>query len=57
MVDHVKGEGHQEAGSRDAHLRLTHLGLWGGELVIKSGVEGQRQGELGADFTLLVLPR
>ena len=26
MVDHIKGEGHHEEGSRDAHLRLTHTG-------------------------------
>ena len=50
MVDHIKDEGHHQAGSRDAHLLLTHPRWSGGEVVVQSGVEGERQGELGADF-------
>ena len=43
---------------RQARARLTRgsPGV-GGEVVVQSGVEGEREGELGADFTLLVLPR
>ena len=40
MVNHIKGEGRHEAGS----LNL------GDGVMVKSGVEDERQGKLGGDF-------